>query len=220
MNKSFRRMTGWAVVACLLLAVAAASVSAQTTGRSGIEGRVTDDTGAVLPGVTVTISSPALQIAQMTTTTDQDGRYRFAALPVGVYGVAFELAGFKTIARKELQVAFGTVATIDVVMAVGQLEETVMVAGASPAVDIRTTTATTNLSKDLIHALPTNRTVAELVKLAPGMRGGTNYGASGTISHTYDGVQARDTFRYPDLASLEEVQVRAVAMTPRFPPPA
>lgn len=210
MSTWFRRLTEAVVIGCLMVAAAVTPLSAQTTGRSGIEGKVTDDSGGTLPGVTVTISSAALQIAQMTTTSDQDGRYRFAALPVGVYDVVFELQGFKTNARRQLQVAFGTVATIDVVMAVGQLEETVTVTGSSPVVDVRTTMATTNLSKDLIHTLPTNRTVAELVKLAPGMRGGTNYGASGTISHTYDGVQARDTFRYPDLASLEEVQVRAV----------
>lgn len=194
----------------VVLALTCAPAAAQVSGQSGIEGRVADDSGAVMPGVAVTISSPALQLRQMTTVTDENGRYRFTGLPVGVYKLVFELQGFQTISREQLQVGLGTIVTIDPMMKVGQLEETLTVTGNSPTVDVRTTTATTNLSKELINTLPTNRGVAELVKLAPGMRGGTNYGASGTISHTYDGVQARDTFRYPDVGSLEEVQVRAV----------
>jgi hypothetical protein len=193
----------------LALVTAAAPAVAQTTGRSEIEGRVTDDTGAVLPGVTVTASSPAMQVQQLVTTTEGDGRYRFPALPVGVYRVAFELAGFGIVIRENLEVSFGTVATVDVKMAVGQLQETLTVSGQTPVVDVRTTTATTNLPKEMIHTLPTNRTVADLVKLAPGVRGTTAYGAGGTISHTYDGVQARDTFRYPDVGMLEEAQIRA-----------
>src|SRR4051794_39964664 len=77
--------------------------------RSGVEGRVLDDSGAVLPGVTVTISSPALQLQQLTTATDVDGRYRFTDLPVGIYRVVFELTGFGTMTRADLQVGLGTI---------------------------------------------------------------------------------------------------------------
>src|SRR5262245_48668898 len=184
--------------------------AAQTTATSGIEGRITDSTGAVLPGVTATISSPAMQVQEVTTVSDENGRYRFASIPGGVYKLTFTLTGFSTVIREDLTVGIGTVVTIDPKMSVGAIEEALTVKGDSPVVDVRTTTATTNLSKDLINAMPTSRGVGELVKLAPGMRSGSNYGVTGTISHTYDGVQARDTFRYPDVGSLEEVQIRAV----------
>src|SRR4051812_26915719 len=95
----------FAVFAIVLAAPAAAQV------RSGVEGRVLDESGAVLPGVTVTISSPALQLQQLTTATDADGRYRFTDLPVGVYRVVFELTGFGTVTRAELQVGLGTIVT-------------------------------------------------------------------------------------------------------------
>lgn len=201
----------WGVVfwcLCALVLVAPPPTAAQT-GTSGIEGRVLDESGAVLPGATVTISSPALQGTPVTV-SDESGRYRFTTLPSGVYRVTFELAGFKTVVREDLQVGLGTVVTFDPKLGIGQLEETLTVSGQAPMVDVRTTSATTNLPKELIAAMPTNRGVGELVKIAPGMRGGTNYGATGTISHTYDGVQARDTFRYPDVGSLEEVQIRPV----------
>jgi hypothetical protein len=205
----WRRILSVALFAAALCTWSQQSL-AQVSGQSGIEGRVMDDTGALLPGVSVTISSPALQLPEIATVSDENGRYRFAGLPVGTYKVVFALSGFQSVSREELQVALGTIVTVDMKLQLGQLSETLTVRGQSPVVDVRTTTATTNLPKDLINALPTNRGVAELVKLAPGMREGTNYGASGAVSHTYDGVQARDTFRYPDVGTLEEVQVRAV----------
>ena len=84
-----------------LLAVLSApwAVSAQTTDRSGIEGKIVDESGGVMPGVTVTIASPALQGGRARPVTDAEGRYRFAALPAGTYQVTFELAGFATIKR-------------------------------------------------------------------------------------------------------------------------
>ncbi len=209
------------MLSCFIGAAGVAPAGAQTTMISGIEGRVTDQTGGTAPGVTVTISSPALQLRTMTTVTDENGRYRFTALPVGVYAMVFELQGFSTSKRNALEVRFGNVTTIDVKLTLGQVAESVTVTGESPVVDVRTTASTTNLTKDTIATVPTDRSVAELVKLVPGMRGGglsdSNYGASGTLSHTYDGVQARDTFRYPDVGSLEEVQVRAVANDAEVP---
>src|SRR5690349_11433976 len=87
----FRR-AGSAVLSALVVALfwvgGSTPATAQTaTNSSGLEGKVSDESGAVLPGVTVTISSPSLQAPQLETTTDETGRYRFTALPRGVYTV-------------------------------------------------------------------------------------------------------------------------------------
>src|SRR5262245_14529709 len=65
-------------------------------GTATIVGQVTDQSGAVLPGVTVTATSPALQVPQVTDVTNELGEYHLAPLPIGVYEVAFELSGFRT----------------------------------------------------------------------------------------------------------------------------
>ena len=132
MHTSFRRLTEAVAIGCLMVATTVTPLSARTTGRSGIEGKVTDASGGTLPGVTVTISSPALQIAQMTTMSDQDGRYRFPALPVGVYKVVFELSGFKH--GRSRRAAGGAWQRGDHRrrMAVGAIEETLTVTGESP----------------------------------------------------------------------------------------
>src|SRR5262245_65684703 len=83
------------VVAIGALTLAASSAAGQGTAPASIIGRVTDGTGAVLPGVTVTATSPALQVSQVTAVTDSEGEYRLSALPIGGYQVTWELSGFQ-----------------------------------------------------------------------------------------------------------------------------
>ena len=83
------------------------------TNSARIEGRVTDASGGTLPGVAVTISSPALQAPQLEAVTDENGRYRFPTLPGGAYTVTFSLSGFQKLTRSELNVDAGFVATVD-----------------------------------------------------------------------------------------------------------
>src|SRR3989304_7170192 len=98
---------------CLFVAFALAlgSASAQEL-RGRIDGAVTDNTGGVLPGVTVTVSGPAL-IQPQVTVTGADGSYRFPALPTGVYTLGFELSGFQTVRREERRVVLATTITIN-----------------------------------------------------------------------------------------------------------
>src|SRR5712691_8962968 len=112
---------------------------AQSAG-STIHGTVKDETAGALPGVTVTLASPALQVVQMVIVTDADGNYRFGELPAGTYRLKFELQGFKTFVLDELRLAIAFVARADATMAVGGLEESITVTGASPVVDLTTTT--------------------------------------------------------------------------------
>src|SRR5262245_19624082 len=75
------------------------SATAQTTGSGVIEGRVTDETDAALPGVTITATSPALQLPQVAQATNTEGEYRFVDLPAGIYRLQFELSGFQMVVR-------------------------------------------------------------------------------------------------------------------------
>jgi hypothetical protein len=118
-------------VVCTLLFVSTAG--AQTTG--GINGTVNDNTGAVLPGVTVTASSPALMGVQTAVTNDQ-GQYRFPALPIGTYTLNYELGGFSNVRREGIIVPIGFTATVNVQLQLASLQESVTVTGASPVVDV------------------------------------------------------------------------------------
>src|SRR5687768_9528963 len=106
----------------LLFTLLAVSASAQI-GQGTLTGVVTDAQGAVLPGVTVTATSPAL-IGSRTTTTEVDGRYRLPQLPSGVYKLRFDLSGFSSLERDNLQVVIGQTITLDTQLSVASLAET------------------------------------------------------------------------------------------------
>ena len=114
--------------------LATAGVSAAQDFRGRINGTVTDNTGAVLPGVTVTASSPAL-IQPQVQVTGADGNYRFIALPPGVYELNFELSGFQTVKRENIRVVINQTLAVDQQLNVATLQETVTVTGESPVVD-------------------------------------------------------------------------------------
>ena len=143
------------IVALLFLASDRAAFA--QTGTATINGQVTDESGAVLPGVTVTATSPALQVPQVIAATDQEGRYRLTPLPIGTYNVTFELAGFKTVRREEIRLTVGFTARVDAAMSVGALAETITVSGASPLVDTASTANSTQLTRETLELLPTSR---------------------------------------------------------------
>src|SRR5262245_64089823 len=103
-----RRWTTGLVALLAALAIAAPAFAqgggASSTGT--IQGRVVDAQGAVLPGVTVTATSPALLGAQ-TTVTSETGNYRFPAVPPGTFAISYELAGFNTVKREGIQITLG-----------------------------------------------------------------------------------------------------------------
>jgi len=102
------------IVAALLSAPHA--LSAQNISSSSIDGIVSDDTGGALPGVTVTITSPALQVPQLVQTTDGAGHYKFIDLPRGTYTLRFEIQGFDPLVRQNLEVNAGFSARVNVSM--------------------------------------------------------------------------------------------------------
>src|SRR5919106_1365922 len=139
-----KRVTeGVVAVVCALLT--ATSAVAQTTGS--VNGTVTDNTGAVLPGVTVTASSPVMMGVQ-TTITNESGTYRFPSLPPGTYRVSYQLAGFNGIVREGIVVNLGFTATINVQLQLASLQETVTVSGASPLIDVTNSNVQTNFTAE------------------------------------------------------------------------
>ncbi len=160
-----RRMlarTLWTFAGALLLSTAAYA-------QSAIVGVVKDTTGAAMPGVTVEASSDVLIEKVKSTISDQNGNYRIADLRPGTYNVVFTLPGFKTFRRDGLQLQAEFTATINAELAVGSLEETITVTGASPVVDVTTAAKISVLDREAIDAIPTGRSIQGLAQLVVGV---------------------------------------------------
>ena len=141
-----RRIIFGALAALAIVTAIPASAFAQGGGASStgtIQGRVTDTSGAVLPGVTVTSTSPSM-IGVQTQITNENGSYRFPAVPPGVYAVVFELAGFSGVKREGISISLGFTAALNVEMSVATLQETVPVTGDSPLIDTSATSVQQN----------------------------------------------------------------------------
>ena len=130
---------------------------ALASAQSRIAGTVTDESGAVLPGVTVEAASPVLIEKARTVVTDGQGRFDIANLRAGEFTVTFTLVGFRAVKREGLSVPDNFTATANAVLKVGALEETVIVTGASPVVDVQQVQQTQVVPRDLLDALPSGR---------------------------------------------------------------
>ena len=146
MQREFGR--GFLFFLCLLLLPAIGAAQSQ------ISGQVTDESGAVMPGVTVEAASPVLIEKLRTVVTDAQGRYTVIDLRPGTYKVTFSLVGFSTTVRDGVELPGNFTATVNADLKVGSLEETVTVSGATPTVDVQQASRAVVLSRDIIDALP------------------------------------------------------------------
>ena len=163
------RRSAAAVPWLLAALVFAAPAVAQVTGS--IAGTVKDASGAVLPGVTVTITGAALQRQNATAVTGADGTYRIALVPPGTYDVRFELSGFSAARRPQVEVALNQQTTVDVAMSVGGVAESVVVNATVPLLEVNRSDMTSRVTSRTIDSLPLNgRNFVDLVGLAPGAR--------------------------------------------------
>ena len=160
-----RRVTAACLVLVGLIVLTPSVAFAQAT----ITGIVKDTSGAVLPGVTVEVTSPDLIEKVRTATTDGDGQYRIIDLRGGTYTVTFSLPGFSTVRREGIQLAGTFVAGINAELKVGALQETVVVTGESPIVDVQSVTRQTTLTNETINEIPAVRSYAGLMSLMPNM---------------------------------------------------
>ncbi|HSU88471.1 MAG TPA: carboxypeptidase-like regulatory domain-containing protein, partial [Terriglobia bacterium] len=209
-----------------VLPAASASLNAQNNQTGNIHGVVTDQSAALIPGVMVTLTSPALIVSQVAV-TDEAGGYHFEQLPVGVYKMTFDLAGFRQYVRENIQITAGFSAEVRVQLSVGTLDETITVSEASPVVDTTSTTVSTSVSAiALADQLPATRTMQEMISIAPGVMptaapdlgGGTiasfvlsAYGITGQSTALIEGINTRKSNNNAetnfDYTGLQEMQV-------------
>ena len=179
-----------ALVLSVLLASSAAFAQVSSTTGS-INGKVTDNTGGVLPGVTVTASSPSMQGIR-TDVTNEAGEYRFPAVAPGQYKLVYELAGFGTVNREGVQVGLGFTATVNTELGVASLQETVTVSGESPVVDVSTTTTASNFGEERLSALPNARDFWTVLAASPAIVV-TRIDVGGSAAGTQTGYAVYDT---------------------------
>jgi hypothetical protein len=164
------------VTVTTMLAIPVVASAQQTSGIAGV---VRDASGAVLPGVQVETTSPALIEKVRTAITDEAGRFNIVELRPGAYTVTFTLSGFRTVRREGIELSGGFTATTNAQMEVGGLEESVTVTGASPLVDVQNTRNQTRVDEKLLAALPSgNKGVTALLTLTPGVTGAADVGGS------------------------------------------
>jgi hypothetical protein len=227
-------------VVLLVLVLAAPAAWAQGGGASStgtIQGRVVDAQGAVLPGVSVTATSPALLGAQ-TSVTSENGNYRFPAVPPGTYTLTYELTGFNSVKREGVQIALGFTANINVELALATLQETVTVTGASPVIDTTATRVVQNFKLDQLQSIPNGRDMWALLAVTPsvqmsridvgGNRAGTQTGYTaycftGQVRVLIEGINTTEGTGgagfYFDYSSLEEVFLGTSGQSAEMPNP-
>src|SRR5262245_22713044 len=150
---------------CLVLVAAATSWAQDGV----ITGRITDTSGATLPGVDVSVTSPAL-LGARSTVSDEQGTYRFALLPPGVYSVKFQLQGFGTVIREGITLTPGFTSSLNVSLDVANVAETVTVTGESPIIDVTNAVVASNFNKELTAVLPTGHDVFSVLAITPGVQ--------------------------------------------------
>ena len=208
----------FALAVCFL---AAQVVQAQTTGA--IAGTVTDRSGAVVPGATVTIKGEAGQ--EFTATTGRTGSYNVPAVGAGLYTVTVTAPNFKTGVVQNVKVDVGTPATVDVSLDAGDISETVVVTSGAEVLQTQTPTIGSNIQgRQIIETPIQSRDALDLLTLLPGTNtvgtvrtSSINGLPKGTIGITIDGVDVQDnflrssdgffTYVRPRIDAIEEVTV-------------
>ncbi|MGE5361088.1 MAG: TonB-dependent receptor [Bacteroidales bacterium] len=204
------------VLALLLGIVAFATVVNAQTLTGTIAGKVTDEQGGVLPGVTVTLTG---KTGSQTQVTDAKGEFRFIGLSPGVYSVKSELSGFRPKEQQNLDVTIGKTIEVPIAMAVGGLTETVDVVANAITIDTTSTKTDTNMSQDLLFTMPLthNNPAVNILQYAPGVNDGSAFGGAsdGANSLMLDGVDTRDpeggtAWTFYNFDIIQEVQVGAL----------
>lgn len=212
------RIRAW----CLLIAILACAVPAAAQVTGSVAGTVHDASGAVLPGVTVTIRGAALQRKSATTVSATDGSYRIPLVPPGQYDVTVELQGFTTQTR-HVEVAINQQTTVDFALAIAGMAESVVVSAEAPVIQVTRSDIENTVQQRTIDALPLNgRNFTDLIALVPGAKPDPNLSSggnmeifgerAGAVSYLVDGAENNDpvnggnALRYTQ-DSIKEFQV-------------
>jgi hypothetical protein len=228
----------WALAAAMVLSTPSAFAQGGGASSTGsISGEVQDSQGGVLPGVTVTATSPA-QIGALTAVTNEAGIYRFPSVPPGEYRLSLELPGFQSVVREGIRITLGFNAQVNVTMNVATLQETVTVSGESPVIDTSATRIQTNFDQQALSSIPNARDMWSLLATTPsitlnrvdvgGSTAGTQttyftYGYSGQNRPLIEGINTTEGTSaagfYLDYGSFEEVFIGAAANSAEMPNP-
>lgn len=217
-----------AVALAIVLALVSPALAQVQTGSILV--RISDEQGAGMPGVTITITSSALVAGTASGASDAGGAYRFPSLPPGTYVVRTELQGFQSVVRENVVVQVGQTTPLDLAMRVAAVAETITVTGSSPVIDTTSATVAVNLSAELLQSTPGGRDIWSLVEYkVPSLLitrpdvGGTSgglqgvYNARGTTSaqnsQYLNGINVGDPAAigaagfYYDFDAFEDIQV-------------
>ncbi len=195
----------------LVAGLCVATAGAQTLVGT-VLGKVLDQQGAILPGVAMTLTGPR---GAVTVTTDEHGEFRFVGVAPATYVLKAELSGFLPQERDAVIVGMGKTVTVDFSLKVGGVTENVEVVGTASTVDVKSSATDTNLSGDLLTAMPIySATATGLLNNAPGINSSSAYGGQASYGNALllDGVDTRDpeggsawTFFNQNL--IEEIQI-------------
>jgi hypothetical protein len=220
-----RTLVGAWLVSMLLVWVPAVSAQIEQ-GR--LSGNVKDAQGGVLPGVTVTATSPAL-IGSRAAVTETDGQFLLANLPSGVYTLRFELPGFQTVLRENIRLSQGSTLSVDIDLQVATLAETITVTGESPVVDTTSTKVGSEFNSETLAGVPSATDLWASLAQTPGVRmrgydvGGSHksqqngyeaFGIRGQNKVMFEGIDTTEgdnaAFFYSQYFAVDEVSVTAV----------
>ncbi len=215
--------------ACLVAAwlIGLGTAAAQTSANGSIRGTVTDEQGGVLPGVTISATSPTVA-GTFTAVSDPQGLYRLIDLPPGEYVISAELMGFAKLERPGVLVRAGLNLAVDIAMKIGAMTETVEVKLETPMLEVSSPVQAVNIEGELQRALPTSsrRDYTDFLEMTPGMnsyvspsRGAGLYHMRGSRIESHvvqiDGAdmgslrQARPDYIGMSTDTLEDVQVKS-----------
>lgn len=218
------RVSGAGVAVLLVLLAWAPAFAQSTTGT--ITGRAQDSSGGLLPGVTVSITSPSMIGGARTAVTDALGSFRFGQLPPGVYKVVFELTSFRALTIESITVNANATATVNAPLQLDTLEESITVTSSTPTIDLQNSEVAVNWSEEQMENLPYGRGIRGLARLVPGLSptqfdvggntvggstttGARSYGRNGGELIQFDGV-VWDQF-FGDYNTYEQVQISGAA---------
>lgn len=189
------------VLALILMLIAGGTAFAQIMPEGKITGKVVDDQGNPLPGVTVEATSPKL-VGKAATVTDATGTFRLMALPSGTYEITFSLPGFKTLVRKDIVLQLSQTLVLNVTMEPAAIEEQVTVVGQSPLIDVKSTVKGQTMTKETFLSLPRGRSFDSLISTLPGVQ---NEGITGGLS--VDGATGTENMWYVDGADVTNIHI-------------
>ncbi len=192
---------------CLLLLlpllVAGVALAQERTGS--LSGVVSDESGAMVPGVRITIESPTLP-QPLQTISDSSGNYVFPSVPIGAYTLVASKQGFTTVRQHRLEIRLGSAVTYNIRLAVGTITETVEVTESAVSIDVTSSRTATNITAAQFENLPKGRTFNSLLQLAPGVRREIKNGNAGVGGYQVDGASGSENSFVIDGVDVSDIR--------------